>query len=291
MTVHNRERYLAAAIESVLCQTRDDFELLIVDDHSTDGSVGIARNYLSDPRVHLHVNVRNFGDYPNRDYAATLANGTYLKYVDSDDTIQPNCLEVMTSGMDAHPFCALGLSKVESSHGLSPQPVTPQEVYRQEYLGTPILGDASTAAIIRADRFRQVGGFGGERIGDLRLWLRLTQKYSLLLLPSGLTWRRQHPDQENERYHRLHATVTERLGIHLAALGDGCPLNEPEIVRARRNVTGVFLRRVVRHGLGGRIGLAVELLRRSGLRLTDYGSVFIRSQRPFSHSGLMGFVR
>src|SRR4051794_18649391 len=56
LTAFNREAYVAAAIESVLAQTFADFELLVVDDRSTDGTVEIARRYLSDPRVRVIEN-------------------------------------------------------------------------------------------------------------------------------------------------------------------------------------------------------------------------------------------
>ncbi len=76
ITVFNRECYLAAAVDSVLAQTMQDFEIVIVDDCSTDGSVDIARAYAArDPRIRFFRNDRNLGDYPNRNKAAGLATG------------------------------------------------------------------------------------------------------------------------------------------------------------------------------------------------------------------------
>src|ERR1700683_2785622 len=88
ITVYNRERYLAAAVDSVLAQTMQDFEVIIVDDLSTDRSVEIAQTYAARvPRIRFLRNERNLGDYPNRMQAAEQARGRYLKYVDSDDLI------------------------------------------------------------------------------------------------------------------------------------------------------------------------------------------------------------
>src|SRR5207245_7643788 len=76
MTAYNREQYIASSIESVLVQTFDDLELVIVDDGSTDGTVEIARHFArQDPRVRVDVNDRNLGDYANRNRAAALARG------------------------------------------------------------------------------------------------------------------------------------------------------------------------------------------------------------------------
>ena len=80
-----------------------DFEVIIVDDGSTDGSLEIARDYQSDSRVKVFINETNLGDFPNRNRAAAHAAGKYLKYVDSDDAIYPHCLEVMTHMMERYP--------------------------------------------------------------------------------------------------------------------------------------------------------------------------------------------
>src|SRR5881394_3611401 len=111
LTVYNREAYLADAIESVLRQTFSDFELVIVDDRSTDASVEVARRYeRADPRVRLVVNERNLGDYANRNCAASLARGEFMKFHDSDDVMYPHCLDVMVSALQAEPRAAFGLS-------------------------------------------------------------------------------------------------------------------------------------------------------------------------------------
>ncbi len=85
MTSYNREKYIAEAIRSVLASTYTHFELIIVDDHSKDSTVMIARSFADiDNRVRVHVNEKNLGDYPSRKEAASYATGKYLKYVDSD---------------------------------------------------------------------------------------------------------------------------------------------------------------------------------------------------------------
>ena len=101
MTAYNRERYVGAAIESVLAQTFADFELIVVDDGSVDRTVEVARQYEDDPRLRIVLNERNLGDYPNRNRAAALARGRFLKYHDSDDVMYPHCLSTMVGPLDA----------------------------------------------------------------------------------------------------------------------------------------------------------------------------------------------
>src|SRR6476646_10196463 len=86
MTAYNREKYIAEAVESVLASTYTNFELIVVDDGSTDNTVTIAKSFEArDYRIKLYINEKNLGDYPNRNKAAGYASGEYIVFVDSDD--------------------------------------------------------------------------------------------------------------------------------------------------------------------------------------------------------------
>ncbi|MEO5967024.1 MAG: glycosyltransferase family 2 protein, partial [Ferruginibacter sp.] len=88
MTAYNREDFISEAIESVLDSTYKNFELIIVDDGSTDNTVPIAKKFeVIDERIKVYENKTNLGQFSNRNYAATLASGEYIMYVDSDDKI------------------------------------------------------------------------------------------------------------------------------------------------------------------------------------------------------------
>ena len=111
MTAYNRASFIASSIESVLAQTFAGFELIIVDDCSTDGTLDIARQYERlDPRVRVVVNERNLGDYGNRNHAATFVSAPLFKYHDSDDLMYPHCLQVMVSMMDAEPRAGFAIN-------------------------------------------------------------------------------------------------------------------------------------------------------------------------------------
>src|SRR5512141_3057696 len=89
---HNRERFLAQAIESVLAQTYTDFELLVWDDGSTDGSVAIAQIYAQqDPRVRV-VAAAHQGKTSARHASIAATRGEFLGWVDSDDWLAPTAL-------------------------------------------------------------------------------------------------------------------------------------------------------------------------------------------------------
>ena len=112
MSVYNDARYLPAAVESILRQSLDDFELLIIDDGSADGSAGyLAR--LSDPRVRVVRNERNLGLTRSLNRGLDLARGLFLARMDADDVAAPQRLERQVECLDRHPNVGvLGSSRV-----------------------------------------------------------------------------------------------------------------------------------------------------------------------------------
>src|SRR3954452_11951093 len=199
LTAYNRERYIRAAIESVLAQTFTDFELIVSDDRSHDATVTAAEEYARrDPRVRVVVNERNLGDYPNRRQAASLARGTYLKFHDSDDIMYPHCLDTMVRALEGEPSAAFALS---GSHhwpgGPCPMLLTPKLAYEREFLGSGLFHLGPAAALFRADAFRDLGGFPTAGVAsDYLFWLDACAKANVLLVSADLFYYRIHPGQE-----------------------------------------------------------------------------------------------
>jgi glycosyltransferase involved in cell wall biosynthesis len=199
VTVYNREYYLAECLDSILASTWTDFEVVVVDDCSTDASVAIAESFATrDTRIHIHRNSANLGDYRNRNRAAALARGKYLKYLDADDLIYPHSLEAYVVAMDRFPDAALGLSlNVIDPAKPFPFVTDSSAVIRSHFLGRSVLGVGPSAAMIRRDAFEAIGGFSGRQfIGDSELWLKLGERWPLVSLPPALVWWRQHEGQQ-----------------------------------------------------------------------------------------------
>lgn len=212
MTSYNREKYIAQAIESVLCSTFKDFELIIVDDLSKDRTVEIAKGYESiDPRVKVYINEQNLGDYPNRNKAASYAIGKYLKYVDADDLIYPWGLELMVKMMESFPQAGFGIcSLIQDKTKIFPFCLKPEEAYKYHYLGPGLFHKAPLSAIIKRDVFEATGGFMPYRmVGDYEMWHRLAQSYSVVLMPQGLVWYRTHDSQEINSYKKYRSKYIE----------------------------------------------------------------------------------
>jgi len=97
--VYNGERYLTEALNSIFAQTFQSFEVICIDDGSTDGSLAILEGFLG--RVTL-VRQANAGQGAARNVGARIANGTYLAFLDQDDRWYPHKLERQAAMLDAH---------------------------------------------------------------------------------------------------------------------------------------------------------------------------------------------
>ena len=101
MPNYNGEKFLAETIESVLAQTYSNWELLITDDCSTDGSVALIRSFAEkDPRIKLFVQDENRGAAEARNRSLREANGKWIAFLDSDDLWLPEKLERQIAFME-----------------------------------------------------------------------------------------------------------------------------------------------------------------------------------------------
>jgi glycosyltransferase involved in cell wall biosynthesis len=265
MTAYNRENFIAEAIESVLLSTYINFELIIVDDCSTDGTVEIARFYqMRDKRIRLYINEKNLGDYPNRNKAASYANGKYLKYLDSDDRMASNCLERMVMEMDNNPDCAFGISSRVLS---GVQFHNSENAYRTHFFDRGILDLGPSATIIRNDIFIKENGFLELRcVSDFEFFLRLALVYPMVEIEKDLIFWREHENQE------IQLGKIEYLKYSLIILKDKVvksSLSEVEKCSIIRTYKKANMRYLIKNVLKIGIGRAIEIKSINSLKILD----------------------
>lgn len=281
MTAYNRADYIAASIESVLGQRFTDFELIVVDDGSTDGTVDIVRRYLGDARVRLVVNERNLGQFANRNHAATFARGEFLKYHDSDDLMYPHCLDIMVNDLRAAPEAALALtSSREWAGGPAPMLLTPRLSFAREYLGFGLFQLGPACALFRRQAFVDLGGFPEAGVHSDRLfWLKACGRVNVLLVSGDLYWYRIHTGQQLQ----TEAAERDRARIDSAfwhVLDDpDCPLEPAERMIAKRHVAALAAKHIIGDLRSGRPGLAWFRFRHCGLSASDWPRYLRRPRR------------
>ena len=206
---YNAASTIGAAIESVLAQTRDDFELLVVDDGSTDDTAARIQPYLRDQRIRL-IAQPNRGQASARNSAIATASGEYVSLLDSDDLWLPQYLDLMGGRLDEHPSAAVAYTdawvlddqtrRVARTTVLTPwhppaAPTDPAAFFRAllEFGNFVFVG-----ATIRRAVFDDVGLFrlGVEGSEDYELWLRIASRgYGFVRVDSPLAIYRRSPGQ------------------------------------------------------------------------------------------------
>ncbi len=252
MTAYNREAYLDEAIASVVASDFDNWELIIVDDGSTDRTSKIAREWAArEPRIRFYQNPENLGDYPNRNKAASYARGRFLKYLDSDDVIYSHGLRVMVECIEAFPDSGLALSAVADERAPLPTRLTPIEAFEEHYFKRDLLGRAPGSCIIRRAVFESVGGFTGQRqVGDHELWLRIASEFPVVKMPRDLVWDRVHGAQEQFADAEISKFHLHRNVLLAGLFAEHCPLSSPRrraaISKIKRDALKLSLQHLLR---------------------------------------------
>jgi len=208
MTAYNREKYIAEAIESVLASTYNNYELIIVDDCSSDNTVKIAQIYAAnDNRINIYVNEANLGDYPNRNKAASYAKGVYLMSVDSDDKILPEGILVCLDLMRDFPNCNFAMRVFNGRK--EPYFLTPEAIIREHFFENALLVIGPGGTVINREYFNKIGRYP-EKYGpanDMYFNLNAASNTDTLLIPVEFQYYRRHEGQElNNKFSYLYNT-------------------------------------------------------------------------------------
>lgn len=205
MAVYNSERYLAQAVESILQQTFTDFELVIIDDGSTDRSLKILQRYAAkDDRIRL-ISRGNRGIPQTRNELLANARGEFVAIMDSDDVAIADRLARQVDYLRAHPevVCVGGAQDWIDEAGRlllwHQEPETDSEIQQRMLMGQTCINNPS--AMMRRAALMQVGGYDESmsQAEDLDLFLKLGELGKLANLPETVLQYRQHRHSISER--------------------------------------------------------------------------------------------
>jgi succinoglycan biosynthesis protein ExoO len=220
MANYNGARFIAAGIESVIRQTLTSWELIVVDDASSDDSVAIAEQFAAtDPRIKILTQKVNRGPAAARNRALQLVTARWVAIVDSDDLIPPQRLQCLLQRARITGATIIVDSLLEFSSRALPRPFLPTWLSERTswisldtfigsnclYARTPPLGYLKP--MIRMDAIRELDLRYDEtlRIGEDYYFLAhlMTQGYRLLLEPASFYFYRKHDKSVS---YRMHAT-------------------------------------------------------------------------------------
>ena len=189
MTAYNAQTYLAEAIDSVLNQSFTNFEFLIHDDGSTDGTLGILESYAAQDARIIVTTASNQGVFAARNFLQNKAQGEFLAVMDADDICLPDRLEKQMAYMATEAHCAAvgGANVLIDVSGrpilLNAMPTGHEAIDGQNIRG--VVSIHHPTVLMRKDAVVKAGGYDPsfKASGDLDLWLRMAEMAQLANLP------------------------------------------------------------------------------------------------------------
>jgi glycosyltransferase involved in cell wall biosynthesis len=240
--VHNRAHTVGAAVRSVLGQTLKDFELVVVDDGSTDRTVEVVRSF-DDPRLRLVQTTPNQGIPLARNRALMEARGKYVAWLDSDDLCHPHRLAAQHDYLERHPqidMIGSAARKIRADGTLMKAGRVPFRTH-----------DEIRAVLLFRSAFQQSSIFGrAEAINavpydpafpvceDVDMFVRFTERFRAENLPRFLIARRIHQDQTIRS--NVERIIDRQMAISARQLARLEMAHEPEELRRHVILGGSF---------------------------------------------------
>ncbi len=233
LPVFNAARYLASAVESVLNQTYGDFELLVMDDGSTDGSRDVVRGY-DDSRIRLVENGENIGLTRTLNRGLELSRGSLIARQDADDIAHPRRLEMQVDRLDRDGETVLVgswasvVNEADALQGLLTHPTSPLGIRWCMLFENAFVH--SSVVFRREILLHELGGYDVSfaECEDFALWSSVANRYPVANLPLPLVRYRRYEASKSrreslsDRWVRENLRVIARNGAY--ALGEGWPL-------------------------------------------------------------------
>ncbi|MBQ8939706.1 MAG: glycosyltransferase family 2 protein [Paludibacteraceae bacterium] len=221
MPTYNCEQFIRESIDSVLAQTYTAWELLIVDDCSTDNTAAVMVSY-TDPRIRYMRNDRNMGAALTRNRALREAKGRYIAFLDSDDLWTPDKLEKQVAFMRQHCYafsytCYSEMDSDGQPTGVlvsGPSRITKAGMYAFCWPGClTVMYDTQIVGLIQIEDIK--------KNNDYAMWLKVSRKADCYLLPENLaTYRKgragsvsNHSIVTMIKWHYILFRETERMAI------------------------------------------------------------------------------
>jgi len=243
MSVYNGEKYLAEAVESILNQTFRDFEFIVIDDGSTDGTAAILDGF-HDARIVRWQNKQNIGLSRSLNTGLKMARGKYIARMDSDDVSLPERFAKQVQFLDEHQDIGVLGTAFEIIDEIGARgaeihfPVEPGLVRWQMFFYCPIV---HPSVMMRRTVYEQFGGYDPnvDHSEDYELWLRATPQTRIANMPDVLLQLRKHRGNKSivEAHLDMHSVlITDQRAVSLA-LGQQVFLDRVRALRDPRSIT------------------------------------------------------
>jgi glycosyltransferase involved in cell wall biosynthesis len=232
MSVYNGEKYLHEAVDSILNQTFTDFEFIIIDDASIDGTWEILSSYC-DPRIRLVHNQENIGLTRSLNKGLALAQGEYIARMDADDISLPKRFEKQIVYLDLHPDIWVVGGQIDfiddkgSREQAHPYPIDEKFLRWNAIFNGPTV--IHPAVMMRQEKLNQLGNYPEDckLAQDAALWRKfyMVSDFPIANLGEKLVLYRQHTESLGRvaRTEQVDTVTRYQTLFYQHILGDQCP--------------------------------------------------------------------
>jgi glycosyltransferase involved in cell wall biosynthesis len=214
MPTYNRQEFISSSIESILAQTYANWELIIIDDSSTDDTLNVIRSF-KDQRIRVFENKKNMGVASSLNKAIELARGSYIARQDSDDSSLPERIEKQVGFLESHKEISICGSQMKSMFGqiIYNYPEFNDQIVASMLLSYPA---ASPTLMFRKAVFENLKFKEGLRTGEDYQWLaEAIFLYKMYTIQEVLVLYREHDDQLSIHYLDLQREADVNLRLEL----------------------------------------------------------------------------
>ena len=309
LVTYNQSRFLARAISSLLGQSFRDFELIVVDDCSPDGSGALAERLTQGTGARVVRHASNVGQYQTYNRSLPLARGEYVLFASGDDVNAPDLLAREVAALERNPGAGMAFANVllvdENDHvirDLAALQAHTMPWLRQDYVQSGVVELARLlnenyvvcigCVMMRRASLESLGGWDETmpQAADWDLWLRFASRYDVAYVAEPLVGWRQHADtvtsrlRRSGRYYEDNVRVLQKALANLPAGAEHLAARGPELLgrahlaagfadiaagRAESGRARMATAAALHPGLLGEREEVVDLLCRHGVSLLD----------------------
>jgi glycosyltransferase involved in cell wall biosynthesis len=278
---YNAEKTVVDTVQSILNQTYQNLEIIVVDNASTDNTLAILQQF-KDQRIKIYTNSKNIGGERNWSRCIGLTSGEYIAIFHADDLYKPDMVKKQVQAFQDNPSVGAVFTmanrinergEVLGGGILLPAKLREKRIYYFHEIFISILGNLNflrcPSAMVRSEIYKELAPFNIERFGtsaDLDMWLRILERRPIAILDEKLMSHRISDTQGSYSYNYLRteqADFFKVMDFYLSNKSDNLDippsaLNKYELQRSRGNIT-----RAMNHLIKGQSQDAKKLLRKS----------------------------